>query len=344
MGSRSCPESIARRSWLPALVALGLLVATNGCSVRNEPSGGPPATGNSAIGNTATGNSATGNSATGNGATGGSATGAGGESAANPTGGATDAGLAEVTTSLGMTMVRIPAGRFTMGSARGAADEQPPHEVELSGFLMDKYEVTQDLLEKLQLPDPSRFKGGRRPVERVRWSDAVEICNERSRAEGLEPCYDDETFECNFDATGYRLPTEAEWEYAARAGSTEDEPLGVALPRLDQQACYSSNSGKQTDVVGKRRPNAWGLYDMRGNVAEWCHDSYQANYYASSPARDPRGPDMGAKRVIRGGAWNAEPASCRLTARRADDPGISDACFARDTHGFRCVRRADGAK
>jgi formylglycine-generating enzyme required for sulfatase activity len=83
---------------------------------------------------------------------------------------------------------------------------------------------------------------------------------------------------------------------------------------------------------------------MRGNVAEWCHDSYQANYYASSPARDPRGPDMGAKRVIRGGAWNAEPASCRLTARRADDPGISDACFARDTHGFRCVRRADGAK
>lgn len=319
MGSRSRPESVARRSWFRSLVMVGLLVGTSGCSVRTEPPGGPPATG-------------------------GGATGAGREPAANSTGGAADAGLAEVTTSLGMTLVSIPAGRFTMGNARGAADEQPPHEVELSGFLMDKYEVTQDLLAKLQLPETSHFKGGRRPVEQVRWSDAVKICNERSRAEGLEPCYDEASYECNFDATGYRLPTEAEWEYAARAGSTEQEPLGVALPRLEQQACFSSNSGKQTDVVGKRRPNAWGLHDMRGNVAEWCNDFYQADYYASSPARDPRGPDMGGKRVIRGGAWNAEPAACRLTARQADDPGTSDACFYRDTHGFRCVRRADAAE
>lgn len=310
--------------FLRCAAAVGLLLWTSGCLVKNEPAG----SGSSPQGEAAAVSADKSTDATV-------------DSPANTQSANTPS---EVTTPLGSTLVTIPAGRFSMGSARGAADEQPVHEVELSSFLMDKYEVTQDLLAKLEFPNPSHFKGERRPAEQIRWTDAALICNARSRAEGLEPCYDEATFACNFDASGYRLPTEAEWEYAARAESTEDEPLDVALPRLDQQACYVGNSGQQTDVVGKRRPNAWGLHDLRGNVAEWCHDAYQADYYGASPARDPRGPESGDQRVMRGGAWNAEPAACRLTARQADDSGISDACFARDTHGFRCVRRVDVQK
>lgn len=253
----------------------------------------------------------------------------------------TDRGVTvtETTTKLGVPVVTVPGGKFLMGNAQGAEDERPPHEVEISSFVIDKYEFTQDLLAKLETPNPSHFKGDRRPAEQIRWTDAALICNARSRAEGLEPCYDEATFACNFDASGYRLPTEAEWEYAARAGSETVEPLEVKLPDLDAQACYAGNSGQQTDLVGKKRANSWGLHDMRGNVAEWCYDAYQSDYYAASPASNPRGPEAGEKRVLRGGAWNADPTACRLTARQADDSGISDACFARDTHGFRCVRK-----
>ncbi len=253
----------------------------------------------------------------------------------------TDRGVTvvETTSKLGVPLVILPGGKFTMGNAQGAEDERPPHEVEVRSFAIDKYEFTQDLLAKLETPNPSHFKGDRRPAEQIRWTDAALICNARSRAENLQPCYDEATFACNFEANGYRLPTEAEWEYAARAGSEQAEPLETSLPDLDGQACYAGNSGQQTDVVGKKKANAWGLHDMRGNVAEWCHDVYEADYYAKSPSTDPRGPDAGEKRVLRGGAWNADPAACRLTARQSDDSGISDACFARDTHGFRCVRK-----
>ncbi len=245
----------------------------------------------------------------------------------------------EVETSAGVTMVLIPGGKYRMGNAQGAADEMPVHEVELSSFLIDKYEVTQDQFAQLELPNPSHFKGPHRPVEQIRWSDAALFCNERSRAEGFEPCYDEVTFACNFDADGYRLPTEAEWEYAARAGVPDVPPASGGSASLESTACYAGNSGDKTQPVGSRRPNAWGLYDMQGNVAEWCHDVYSAEYYAHSESLDPRGPAEGPKRVIRGGSWKSSDEACRLTARFADDPGISDACFARDTFGFRCVRR-----
>ena len=245
----------------------------------------------------------------------------------------------EATTPSGVAMLLVPGGTFTMGSADGAADEAPAHEVTVTGFAMDKYEVTQDQYAALEIPDPSHFKDPRRPVEQVRWSDAALFCNERSRQDGLEPCYDDFSFACNFDATGYRLPTEAEWEYAARAGTATAYDFGGDAGQLGSRAWYAANASKKTGLVGKRKPNAREFCDLYGNVLEWCNDIYGAEYYASSPAADPRGPEEGEKRVLRGGAWDSSAEGCRAAVRYAEMPGITDACFARDTFGFRCVRR-----
>lgn len=245
----------------------------------------------------------------------------------------------EITTKTNVTMVLIPGGKFRMGSENGADDESPSHEVTVSPFVMDAYEVTQEQYAALEIPDPSHFKDPRRPVEQVRWSDAAQFCNLRSIEEGLEPCYDEVTFECNFAANGYRLPTEAEWEYAARAGTNTDYAFGGSPAKLKSHACYSGNSKKKTDRVGTKKPNAWDLYDMHGNVLEWCHDVYHPTYYQEKSANDPRGPAEGKKRVLRGGSWSASEDACRASIRFADVPGITDACFARDTYGFRCVRR-----
>ncbi|HIQ22290.1 MAG TPA: formylglycine-generating enzyme family protein, partial [Planctomycetes bacterium] len=192
--------------------------------------------------------------------------------------------LEVITTRSGIQMVRIPAGRFRMGSTAGEKDERPVHEVWVDAFWMDRYEVTQAQWAKLAernefLPiDPSHFKGPNRPVEMVAWDMAALWCNERSRAEGLEPCYDELSGECNFEADGYRLPTEAEWEYACRAGSTGEFCFGSDPGRLGQYAWYARNASRKTHPVGLKRPNAWGLYDVHGNVAEWCSDRYDARY------------------------------------------------------------------
>lgn len=238
----------------------------------------------------------------------------------------------------GVSQCLVPAGEFEMGSGEG--DEGPRHQVKLDAFVMDQYEVLQEELARLQVPDASHFKDPRRPVEMVRWSEAALLCNERSKAEGLTPCYDDLTFECDFEADGYRLPTEAEWEYAARAGSVESFPPQKEVKGLAASACYAGNSTKKTELAGSKRPNAWGFYDMQGNVAEWCQDVYQADFYAQSPTVNPVGQGGGKKRVLRGGSWKTDADQCRVTARWADEPGIDDACFAQDSYGFRMVRRA----
>jgi len=225
-----------------------------------------------------------------------------------------------------------------MGSPKGRPDESPVHTVQISAFLMDRFEVVQAQFKKHQISDPSHFKNPAGPLDQINWTDAAVYCNERSLAEGLKPCYEEQTWQCNFDANGYRLPTEAEWEYACRAGATADFSFGSNANTLKTYAWFAANSAKKTHPVGQKQPNPWGLYDMHGNVAEWCNDFYSETYYAKSPAKDPKGPAKAAERVLRGGAWNSRPPYCRSSAR-ASDPSIDDTCLASDAIGFRCVRR-----
>ena len=242
-------------------------------------------------------------------------------------------------------MVSLSGGEFLMGSAQGNPDESPPHKVQVSAFLIDKFEVTHELMTKVQLPNPSHWQDSpKKPLERVRWRDAKQYCNERSLLEGLQPCYNEKTmdWDCDYAANGYRLPTEAEWEYAARAGSDGLYDFGQP-DKLRQYAWFAANADQKTHPVGQKQPNRWGLYDMYGNVSEWCEDIYSATYYKESPAADPHGPSnpgTDVKRLIRGGSWKSSPDACRVTARQGEKTGDSDACFSTDFCGFRCVRRA----
>jgi len=245
-----------------------------------------------------------------------------------------------VNTETGIEMVVIPTGWFRMGSTRGETDESPVHKVWVDSFLMDRYEVTQEQYEKLIRGNPSHFKGPQNPVEQMSWAHAALYCNARSRAEGLEPCYDEESAECDLRKNGYRLPTEAEWEYACRAGTDTDYFFGKEARKLKSYAWYGENSFEKTRPVGQKQPNAYGLYDMYGNVAEWCNDIYGESYYKDSPEKNPPGPSEGEKYVLRGGSWNSSADKCRSTYRVGDDPGFQDACFARDDIGFRCVKNA----
>jgi len=244
----------------------------------------------------------------------------------------------EVTTTSGVPMILLPGGTFTMGDENGEVDEVP-HEVTVSPFYVDKYEITQEEYERVMGENPSKVKGRRNPVEQVRWSDAARYCNARSKSEGLDPAYDLKNWTCRFEADGYRLPTEAEWEYAARGGTGTSYSFGKADAKLVQHGWFKTNAAGKPHPVGQRRPNPWGLCDMHGNVWEWCNDFYGVDYYEQSPAKDPKGPDAGEKKVLRGGCWSSMPDACRSAYRYNEAPAYTDACFGYDIYGFRCVKR-----
>ena len=216
----------------------------------------------------------------------------------------------------GMEFVWIPAGEFRMGSTSGEAfgDEQPVTSVRISeGFWLGKYEVTQAEWQSVMGSNPSRFSdcGGNCPVEQVSWEDVQEFIGRLNAQEGGEV---------------YRLPTEAEWEYAARAGTTGDR-----YGSLDGIAWYRENSSSKTHPVGGKTPNAWGLYDMLGNVLEWVEDWF--GDYPGGAVTDPLGPGSGSDRVLRGGNWNSIARGSRASFRFNFAPGYRDFSL-----GFRLLR------
>ncbi len=242
-------------------------------------------------------------------------------------------------TSGAAIMVLIPAGTFLMGDRSGRPNEAPVHEVKVAAFLIDIREVTQGDFARYDLPNPSHFKGPELPVEQVTWPQAALYCNTRSRAEGLEPCYNEDTAECNFAANGYRLPTEAEWEYACRAGTKTAYSFGADAGQLGRFAWFKENANKKTHPVAQKPPNEWGLHDMHGNVSEWCNDIYDEAYYQKAPSENPTGPAEGKQYVLRGGSWASSADANRSAYRVGENSGFSDACLARDAIGFRCVRK-----
>jgi formylglycine-generating enzyme required for sulfatase activity len=238
-------------------------------------------------------------------------------------------------------MVRIAGGSFIMGDKTQV--DGPPHEVAVSSFYMDKNLVAQEEYQRLMGANPSRWKGGKNPVEQVRWSDAVRFCNRRSELENLQPCYDLKTWKCNFQANGYRLPTEAEWEYACRAGTSTAYFFGDNASKLGEYAWFDRNAGGRPQPVGQKLPNPWGLCDMCGNLWQWCNDFYKVDYYQQAPREDPKGPEAGETKVVRGGAWRFSAESCRSGYRYNERPGYADVCFGYDIYGFRCVRAVGAA-
>jgi len=212
----------------------------------------------------------------------------------------------ELAPGVTMELVHIKPGVFTMGGDMDSkygwvGVEKPKHEVAITrGFYLGKYEVTQAQYEAVMGGNPSSWKEANRPVEQVSWTDAAEFCRRASEKTRRE----------------VRLPTEAEWEYACRAGTTTDWSHGNDSATLGEYAWYLANADRQTHPVGEKKPNAWGLYDMHGNVWEWVADWYSAGYYASSPREDPPGPAGGDNRLLRGGGWYLDGSFARSASRR----------------------------
>jgi formylglycine-generating enzyme required for sulfatase activity len=231
-------------------------------------------------------------------------------------------------------MVRVEGGAFQMGSTNGYDNEKPVHSVTVKSFYMGKYEVTQKEWAEIMGTNPSKFKGDDLPVENVSWYDAIEYCNKRSLKEGLTPAYrgSGDSITCNFSATGYRLPTEAEWEYAAKGGDKDYLTLSYSgSNNADAVGWHTDNSGGRTHPVGTKLPNDLGLFDMSGNVWEWCWDWY--GDYPASARTDPAGPASGALRVLRGGSWNIYAQYLRSAFRGYNTPSLRDSYG-----GFRLVR------
>lgn len=214
--------------------------------------------------------------------------------------------------------IEIPAGEFMMGASpedsEACSDEKPSHRVRISrSFQLGRFPVTQEMWESIMGSNPSGFKGKTRPVEDVSWNDTQEFINKVN---------------VRWDGYLYRLPTEAEWEYSARAGTR-----GSRYGDLHSIAWFNENSGSQTHPVGEKLPNRFGLYDMLGNVFEWCQDWYNYNYYEISPTNDPMGPEIEERRILRGGAYYVDSSVSRVSNRNSNFPEYSSVII-----GFRLCR------
>jgi len=218
--------------------------------------------------------------------------------------------------SITNTLVLIPSGHIELRDDR----LKKKWRVDIARFQLSKYLVTQVQYVELMKTNPSTFKGNENPVETITWLDAIHFCNALSVKENLTPYYSIETSTNDIkqivNSKGYRLPTEAEWEYASKAGSTE-----TRYGELDTIAWYKGNSNAQTHAVGLKQPNQWGLFDTLGNVWEWCSDIYDEEIY-------------GEYRVFRGGGWFDEDRGCLATNRRRSHP----TSFKIDDLGFRIAK------
>ena len=218
-----------------------------------------------------------------------------------------------------MDFVRVPSGNFMMGCSSGDADcypeEKPEHRVVIThSFDIGRYQVTQAQYEAAMGSNPSSFIDVNRPVDGVSWNDAQRFCDALTAKK---------------DGHLYRLPTEAEWEYAARAGDK-----AARYGPLEEVAWFRDNAENQTHPVGEKRPNAFGLYDTLGNVWEWVQDWYGVDYYSKSPEKDPKGPESGEFRILRGGSWRGVARGlARVSSRYVLRPSVKS-----NVLGFRCVR------
>ncbi len=215
-------------------------------------------------------------------------------------------------------MVLVPAGAFFMGSpeGKGRMVERPRHEVYLDAYYIDKHKVTAAQYKDFAkaagwvMPEQESWGTDQHPVINVDWNEAAAYCN----------------------WAGGRLPTEAEWEKAARGGTDTDYSFGDDESKLGEYAWYGKTSNRQSHPVGQKKPNPYGLYDMHGNAWEWVSDWYDMNYYKISPGENPKGPDSGSHRCLRGGAWNLVHSYLRSANRYRNYPGLRYNC-----NGFRCV-------
>ncbi|MDR2460512.1 MAG: formylglycine-generating enzyme family protein [Deltaproteobacteria bacterium] len=225
------------------------------------------------------------------------------------------------TNSIGMEFVAIPPGVFVMGDLYGEDDEKPLRKITISTpFYLGKYEVTQSQWERLMGNNPSEFRGADRPVDSISWDMAMLFIQALNELEGTDK---------------YRLPTEAEWEYAARGGTQTTYYFGNDSQDLGRYEWYQDNSLMETHSVGEKNANPFGIYDILGNVAEWVNDNYDEFYYAEDrELKDPTGPDYGEEKVIRGGSRHDEAYHCRPADRLANPP---DDVYStvRGSYGFR---------
>lgn len=244
---------------------------------------------------------------------------------------------------LSFEMIEVEGGTFWMGDASEDAhkDDKPVHEVQLDTFCLGKYAVTQALWEEVMGENPSKFLGKARPVETISWHDCIEFCNQLSLKRGYVPVYEldknrndphNKNSMQNYwvrwipDTNGFRLATDAEWEYASRGGRVQSEMEYAGSSSLKKVGWYNENSAGMSQPVGLQAPNELGLYGMSGNVWEWCWDWYNGKYYQKcfdqGIASNPYGAESGYGRVGRGGRWGSGASNCRVVCRLNSGPSL----------------------